>query len=104
MVDVILNRYIFTVFSYQFAILHKTSVSFLRLLQWFFTRFTCFKLHCLLLPFLTPIKKISHTFLTNYKLCPLEFWMVNSHRILKYPILAMLLSEVNIGPDLTPLN
>lgn len=36
MVDiVILNRYIFTVFSYQFAILHRTSVSFLRVLQWF---------------------------------------------------------------------
>ena len=35
MVDGILNRYSFTVFSYQFAILHRISVSFHKVLQWF---------------------------------------------------------------------
>ena len=75
-----------------------------------FTRFTCFKLHCLLLPFWIPVKK-------NLGVCPHQLQTVSSGVLggklckkcltcsiwyrffLSYPIIAMLLSEVNLGPD-----
>lgn len=113
MVDiVILNRYIFTVFSYQFAILHRTSVSFLRVLQWFLlglhvSNYTVFYCH-----FEYQSKKLG--------VCPHLLQTVSSGVLdgklrqncltcsiwyrffLSYPIIAMLLSEVNLGPDPAP--
>lgn len=54
-------------------------------------------------------KKKKEFVLTNCKLCPLEFWVVTIAKIfntqylmqifLSYALNAMLLSEVNLGPD-----